>query len=66
MFLGRHLLLSDAFLCRFPSLPLSTAVDASQKQRDGVKGQGPDEGVTSQETAQLKLGLGLPFMSQNI
>lgn len=48
-------------LCHFPSLPLSICLDVVQKQLEGVKGQGPGEGVTSQETAQLKLGLRLAF-----
>lgn len=40
---------------------LYRSVDAVQEQLEGVKGQGPGEEVTSQETAQLKLGLRLAF-----
>lgn len=40
---------------------LYLSLDAVRKQLEGVKGQGPGEQVTSQETAQLKLGLRLAF-----
>lgn len=52
-------LTSSVFICR------PCECGAKRGVGGGVKGQGPGEEVTSQETAQLKLGLRLAFHGQN-
>lgn len=54
-------LTSSVFICR----PCECGAKGGGGGGEGVKGQGPGEEVTSQETARLKLGLRLAFHGQS-